>query len=98
MDATGPLLGRLDSMWTLGLHTRIGDGRALTRAVAGCSDCSLLEETTFGFYIKDEAQMNVVAGSNSLLWMSEGKMQTKSLQRGIVRRPFRSPLNLAWPL
>ena len=69
MDATGPLLGRLDSTWTLGRHTRIGDGRALTRTVAGCSNCRLLEETTFGFYIKDEAHMDVVAGSKSVMWM-----------------------------
>lgn len=53
MDATGGLLGRLDSTRTPGLLT----GRwhvpcSLPRAVVGRCDCRLLEKTTFGFPIR----------------------------------------------
>src|ERR1035441_10190441 len=35
-------------------HLRIGTRRAFTRAVAGCCDCCLLEETTMDFLIRSE--------------------------------------------
>ena len=55
MDAGGrhgATFGSLDSTRTPGLHARIGTRRAFTRAVVGCSDGRLLEETTFDFLIR----------------------------------------------
>lgn len=40
-------------------HTKTSAPRAFTRAVARCSDCRLLEETTFVFLYKDDAQVEV---------------------------------------
>src|ERR1019366_8264443 len=48
----GATFGGLDSTRTPGLHTRNGTWRAFTRAVAGCCDCCLLEETTFASPIR----------------------------------------------
>ena len=37
------------------------DAACFTRAVAGCGDCCLLEQTTTDFHIKEDAQVEVTA-------------------------------------